>query len=512
MSPTALARRAPSRGRRPAPPVRPRSWAHRHWLILSVAGLVLISGLVIWQRPWEQCGPGLDYTADAGCVGLNLESGPFRDDDPLADLEALIADRNGQVAGDYETIVLLENMTSDPDTDSTPTEYVRHEIEGAIAAVWPGPGETPRFKLLLANIGGDAAHWRTVVDRILEHADGEHIAAVTGLGISLANVRDAVAALSAHDIVTIGATVTGDDLNFDAGQRPIRNFFRVGPTNSDEARAAVNYIAGLPKRRTMLVADVSDAEIYAATLARAFQAQDRVPVEFTKKYRLPPKLTGANRHEYLLKLFSGMHSDICAAQPDVIYFAGRGVDLRSFTTALAEDGACRQLPSVTVVSGDDAATLVGSPLRLDGDIAVRPLYTALAYRDQWQKFVGDEASLTYRTNYNDFENRFTRNKFPLTDLLDGAAMIEYDAAATAVKAAEENPARGHEGMANFVANIDCNSALPGATGFVAFRQEDGNQVDKALPILELRADGSTSPDALVWSQGRPLDTSPACRS
>jgi ABC-type branched-subunit amino acid transport system substrate-binding protein len=508
---TALADRAPSRGRRPAPPVRPRGWAHRHWLVLSLAGFLLLSGLVVWQRPWEQCGPGLEDTADAGCVGLNLASGPFRDDDPLADLEALIADRNGQVAGDYETIVLLENMTSDPAVDSTPTEYVRHEIEGAVAAVWPGP-EATGFKLLLANIGGDAAHWSAVVDRIVEHADGEHIAAVTGLGISLGNVRDAVAALSGHDIVTIGATVTGDDLNFDAGHRPIRNFFRVGPTNSDEARAAVNYIAGLPDRRTMLVADVSDAEIYAATLAKAFQEQDRIPVEFTKKYRLPAKLKGASRHDYLLKLFSGMHSDICAAQPDVIYFAGRGVDLRSFTTALAGDGACRQLPSVTVISGDDAATLVGSPLPLDGDIAVRPLYTALAYRDQWQKFVGDPASLTYRTNYNDFENRFTWNKFPPADLPDGAAMIEYDAAATAVKAAEDNPSRGYEGMANFVANIDCNSALPGATGFVAFRQDDGNQVDKALPILRLRADGTTSPDALVWSQGHPLDTSPACRS
>ncbi|MGW3959477.1 ABC transporter substrate-binding protein [Amycolatopsis sp. NPDC005003] len=491
--------------------MRPRGWAHRHWLVLSAAALVLLSGLVTWQRPWERCGPGLDDTADAGCVGLNLESGPFRDDDPLADLEAVIAERNGQVAGDYETIVLLENMTSDPATDSTPTNYVRHEIEGAITAVSPGSGAA-HFKLLLANIGGDAAHWRAVVDRIVEHSDSEHIAAVTGLGISLSNVRDAIAALSEHNIVTIGATVTGDDLNFDAAHRPIRNFFRVGPTNTDEARAAVNYIAGLPNRRTMLVADVSDAEIYAATLARAFQQQNLVPVEFTKKYRLPARLTGANRHEYLLRLFSGMHSDICAAQPDVVYFAGRGVDLRSFITALAGDGACRQLPSVTVISGDDAATTVGSPLPLDGDIAVQPLYTALAYRDQWQKFVGDPASLTYRTNYTDFENRFTRNRFAPADLLDGAAMIEHDAAATAVKAAEDNPTRGYEGMANFVANIDCNSALPGATGFVAFRQEDGNQVDKALPILRLQANGTTSPDALVWSQGHPLDTTPTCRS
>ncbi|SFW73499.1 ABC transporter substrate-binding protein [Amycolatopsis australiensis] len=500
-------------GSRPAlPPVRPRSLLHRHWIAVTVVGVLVLAALLAWTRPWERCGAGLTATGDV-CVGLALESGPLRDDDPLADVEALIADRNARAGDTFKTIVVLENLTPDPDTDSTPIEFIRHEIQGAIAAAWPRP-DSAGVKLLLANFGGSAEHWREAVDRIVENADSQHIAAVTGIGISLQNTRDAIAELSRHGIVTIGATVTADDLNTDADGKPIKNFFRVGPTNSDEAHAAVNYIAKLPKQRTMLVADVNEADTYAGTLAKAFTGQRLVPIAFSKKYdSLEGQLTGTSRDGYLQKLFRGMHSDICNAQPDVIYFAGRGVDLRSFVHALSDDGACQGLRSVTVISGDDTATLVGSKLPLDGDIAVTPLYTALAYPDQWKMFTGNEAALTYQQNYTDFINAFTgTHEFTREDLSDGAAMIEHDAVATAVAAAERDPSSSSRSVTNFVAEIDCNSAVPGATGFIAFRQDGGNQIDKVLPILRIQADGTTAPVDLVWSQGRPLDTSPSCTS
>jgi ABC-type branched-subunit amino acid transport system substrate-binding protein len=500
-------------GNRPAgPPVRPRSLLHRHWIAVTVIGVLVLAAVIVPLRPWEQCGAGL--TAEGGvCVGLSLESGPLRDDDPLAGLETLIAGRNAQAGATFKTVVVLENLTPDPDVDSTPIDFIRHEVQGAIAAAWPRP-DTTGVKLLLANFGSNAEHWRAAVDQIIAAAESEHIAAVTGIGISLQNTRDAIAELSGHGIVTIGATVTADDLNVDADGKRIKNFFRVGPTNSDEAHAAVNYIAKLPKRRTMLVSDVNEADTYAGTLTKAFGDQQLVPIQFSKKYdSLAGQLTGTSRDEYLQKLFRGMHSDICNAQPDVIYFAGRGVDLRSFVYALSNDGACQQLRSVTVISGDDTATLVGTKLPLTGDIAVTPLYTALAYPDQWKMFTGNDAALTYQQNYTDFLNAFTgTHEFEAGGLSDGAAMIEHDAVATAVDAAEKDPSSGSRSVANFVAEIDCNSAVPGATGFIAFRQDSGNQIDKVLPILRIQADGSASPVDLVWSQGKPLDTSSSCAS
>ncbi|MDT7798488.1 MAG: hypothetical protein QOI78_1921 [Actinomycetota bacterium] len=159
-----------------------------------------------------------------------------------------------------------------------------------------------------------------------------------------------------------------------------------------------------------------------------------------------------------------------------------------------------------MISGDDSATLVGSKLPLDGDIDVQPLYTARAYPDQWKMFTGDQAALTYQQNYTDFFNAFvTTHGFAREDLSDGAAMIEHDAVTTAVRAAGDDPADTPQSVANFVVNFDCNSAVPGATGF---RQSDGNQINKVLPILRIRADGSTAPIDLVW----PLDTSPKCGS
>ncbi|WIV53029.1 ABC transporter substrate-binding protein [Amycolatopsis nalaikhensis] len=509
---TALLDRFPSRTRPAGPPVRPRNLLHRHWVAVTLVVLLVLAGVLWLTRPWQSCGDGLTSAGDV-CVGLNLESGTLRADDPLADLEQLIADRNARAGDTFKTIVVLDNLTPDPDVDSTPIDFTRHVVQGAIAAAWPHP-DTTGVKLLLANFGTNAEHWRDAVERIVESAESLHIAAVTGLGTSLENVRRAIAELGSHGIVTIGSTVTADDLNLGPDGKPVKTFFRVGPTNSDEAQAAVNYIAKLPKRRTMLVADVNEADTYAGTLAKAFTEQQLVPIQFTKKYdSLEGQLTGTSRDAYLQKLFRGMHSDICTAQPDVIYFAGRGVDLGSFVHALSNDGACQGLRSVTVLSGDDAATLVGSKLPLDGDIAVTPLYTALAYPDQWKMFTGHDAALTYQQNYTDFLNAFTgTHEFAAADLSDGAAMIEHDAVATAVKAAEEDPAGSPRSVTNFVASIDCNSAVGGATGFIAFGQDSGNQIDKVLPILRIQADGTTGPVDLVWSRGRPLDTSPSCAS
>ncbi|QWF84278.1 ABC transporter substrate-binding protein [Amycolatopsis sp. CA-230715] len=505
--PDRFARRLRSGG----PPVRPRSrWYRYRFAALAVVVLLLLWP-IIWLRPWERCGDGL-HSVDSVCVGLDLESTALREDDPLADLEALIAEHNEHVGPRFKTVVVLENLTTDPSSDSTPIDYIRHQIQGAIAAAWP-QDQPSGTKLLLANYGSNAEHWGEAVDEIIAAAESEHIVAVTGIGTSLENTRRAVAALSRQHIPTIGATVTADNMNVDPDGKPIKEFFRVGPTNTDEGHAAVNHVAKSGYGRAMIVADVNESDQYVATLAKSFRDPQAGQVLSTKKFDSPQgKPAGTDRDKYLQQLFRTMHSDICGARPDVIYFAGRGVDVRSFVTALSDDGACEQLRSVTVISGDDTATLVRSPLRLDGDIGVRVLYTALAYPDQWKMFKGNESSLTYETNYRDFENEFVgTHQFAKEHLWDGAAMIEHDAVAAALRAAELDPAAGATTMANFLRSFDCNSLVPGATGFLAFDQDTGNRIDKATPILEIDKFGGVKPIDLVWPEGHPMDTSQSCR-
>lgn len=504
--PDRFARRLRSSG----PPVRPRS----RWYRYRVPGLVVVVLILAWpvtQLPlWKQCGDGL-RSADSVCVGLDLESAALREDDPLADLEALIAEHNEHVGPRFRTVVVLENLTTDPSGDSTPIEYVRHEIQGAIAAARP-QSQQSGTKLLLANFGSNAEHWHEAVEEIIAAAESQHIVAVTGVGVSVENTRRAVAVLSQQHIPTIGATVTADNMNVDTDDKPIKEFFRVGPTNTDEGRAAVNHVVKNGYGRAMIVADVNESDQYVATLAKAFREPQAGQVLVTKKFdSLQGRSAGTDRDKYLQQLFRTMHSDICGARPDVIYFAGRGVDVRSFVTALSNDGACEQLRSVTVISGDDTATLVRSPLRLDGDIGVRVLYTALAYPDQWKMFKGNESSLTYETNYRDFENEFvSTHQFAKEHLWDGAAMIEHDAVAAAIRAAELDPSAGANTMANFLRSFDCNSLVPGATGFLVFHQDTGNRIDKATPILEIDKNGGVKPIDLVWPEGHPMDTSQSC--
>jgi ABC-type branched-subunit amino acid transport system substrate-binding protein len=493
-----------------SPPVRPRSWPHRHRLLLSLIVVVLAAGSLAAGRPWENCGAGLRSVGSPHvCVGLNIDSGPLRDNDPLAELEGLVKRHNDEVKGDFKTIVVLENLAPDEKVDSQPLEFVRREIQGSIAAAWPKNGQ-PGIKLLLANYGSNGEHWRVVAEEIIAASASQHIVAVTAVGISVANTRNLVAELSQHGIATIGATVTADNMNTDTNNARIANFFRVGPTNTDEARAAAGYITDHGYRRVMLIEDTSKDNTYAATLAAAFRERATVPVGFTKKYEISP-LPDVSREGYLRKLFSGWHSDICSAQPDLIYFAGRGVDLGAFVTSLAEDGACEQLRSVTVMTGDDASTLAGDVLPLDKDIGVQLRYTALAYPGQWGMFTDDPAHPTYARNYDNFVAEFTgTHRFPVGELWNGAAMIQHDAVAVAVRAATESPSADPGSISNFLRSIDCNSAVPGATGFLAFEQGTGNQIDKAMPILSIASDGSVHPVDLVWSRGRPLDTSPTC--
>ncbi|WP_410605793.1 amino acid ABC transporter substrate-binding protein [Amycolatopsis sp. lyj-90] len=499
------------------PPVRPHGWARRHRFLLIVVVIVLVGVTVAVTRPWESCGAGLHrVSADEKstgssyvCVGLNLDSGPLRDDDPLDPLEKLIKGRNEAAGENFKTVVVLENLTPDPKVDSQPFPFIRREVQGAITAAWPKNGP-PGIKLLLANYGSNADHWRVAAEEIVAAAAAQRIVAVTAVGNSSENSRALVAELSRHGIATIGATPTADNMNTDPKGARIENFFRAGPTNTDEARAAAGYISAHGFRRVMMIQGISKEDTYATTLAEAFQNTSKVPVVSTKTYDVKP-YNDTSREVYLRGLFSKWHNDICGAKPDLIYFAGRGLDLGALVAALAGDGACEGLDSVTVMTGDDASTLAGKPLALDKDISVRLRYTALAYPDQWDMFTSDPAHPTYKKNYDNFVAEFTgTHGFPKAELWDGAAMIEHDAVAAAVEAAVQNVSADPVSVPDVLRSIDCNSPVPGATGFVAFDQATGNQLDKALPILSIDPDGSVHPVDLVWSRGRPLNTKPDC--
>jgi ABC-type branched-subunit amino acid transport system substrate-binding protein len=494
-------------------PIFPR----RHWIVSALMVIVLLIGIgyLTWWGPWQKCGPGMTATGSPYvCVGLDLDSMPFRDADPMADLENVIAENNRTISEPFATIVLLEDMAPDPKNDSVALRQTRHEVEGAITAVSRAndpktAGAIPKIKFLLANFDLEAGAWSQAVDAIKQARLSEHIVAVAGIGQSLDTTRAAVASLSDAGIAVVGSNVTADNMNVAPGPGGKRstNFFRVAPTNTEEARAAAKYIKQRGYHKVLLVKDTNEGDSYTQTLANALGAN--VKVDNTEPYRSPSqRLNVATRAQLMAQIFAEMHSDICAIKPDLIYFAGRGTDLGYFLTALSSSGACGFSGPLDVMTGDDVSNLVGGPISTFGDLSFTVFYTALAYTDEWS---GVPSGSDYVKNYQDFATAFTKERFKDANLDDGHVMVAHDAVGVAVFATQNDPLATTEPdtVAEFLVGIHCQRSFAGASGPIAF-DSNGDPIDKAMPILQLHANGTVTQKDLAWPTGEPLDPNSTC--
>lgn len=515
-----LARRMVRRHRPGITP--PRSPLRRHWRLLALPVAVILAGTTVFivTRPSPSpCGPGLTALGSPQvCVGLDLDSTAFRDNDPLAGLEQRIAAQNATITGiHFVTIVVLDNMTPDPTNDSLAFRNVRHGVQGAITGAWRAnnqtvaDGTTPPVKLLLASFGSGGEFEAQAVDAIVAARDSQHIVAVTDFGQSLDTSRKAASDLSDQHIASVGSLVSGDNINQNPKTgRPIPRFFRVTPTNSDAARATVAYLGAKNYRRVMLIQDTNQHDLYATTLATAFQTaytsryHQQLDMESYESPDTP--LNDINRATYMKKRFADMHGDICSEKPDLIYFAGRGADLRSFLTALAEGGACG-LSSTDVMSSDDATSILGTPLPDFHGLPVKVLYTGVATKDEWNNAVPPQPDDI--RDYNDFVSAFLGQHVGAPeDLVDGYAILNHDAVLTAATAARQDPSPVSDPMtvADFIGEFNCLNPVPGAGGKIAFSQHSqGNPIDKVMPIMRIQPDGTPAPQDLAWATGLDFD-------
>jgi ABC-type branched-subunit amino acid transport system substrate-binding protein len=411
-------------------------------------------------------------------------------------------------------------MTPDPTKDSVSIQEVRDRMEGAITAVWrannqPVAGGTkPPIKLLLASFGSGASYETEAVQAIVQQKVSQHIVAVTGLGQSLDQTRQAAKDLSDADIVTVGSVVTADNMNTDLTGKPIPNFFRVAATNKDTANAAVSYIAARQYRKALLIADANTSDTYDTSLAddfrAAFTAHYGSPVPYSERYQSPvTPVKSATRNDFMTGQFAKMHSDICADAPDVIYFAGRGVDLASFLTALSGSGACNLGP-IDVLTGDDATSIVGQPLPPFQSMHVRVFYTALATADEWR---GSPSTDDTKQDYASFAQAFSNraNGFDPADLRGEDAIMSHDAVIATALAARLDPQATEDSstVKAYFLRLKCTQFVPGASGDIAF-DDNGNPVDKAVPMLELGPDRSSVLQEVNWPTGKQFDPKTTC--
>jgi ABC-type branched-subunit amino acid transport system substrate-binding protein len=490
----------------------------RRRLILRILGVGLALGLVAASsafavRVVRTCADGVVHGGPRNeCVGITDGSYVFAEH--LRPVEKAIADENKWVLDrkrQFVSIVYMFPITVD-DEALSPPDSVRHEIDGAYLAQYvanhdAGAGTSPLIRLLLANTDDGSLAWRSVVDRIIKREETEHIVAVAGLGESLDTTQEAIRALAAAGIPMVGSTITADDL------KDIPGLFRVSPTNSDEVAAALAYARKYHARNptALLVADTNPGDRYVQTLADAF----------TRKVKGAGFTVTGQTEQYdsarsgIPTRFEQVAQTICGEKPDLVYFAGRGRDLRQLVGALAGRRCPKQ--EVHVLTGDDASSFLdpASSRQLSDELAnaldndnITVEYTALAHPDAWKGANKHYFNSSVVEKFTAPGELF-RRMFPTESLDDGQAIVSYDAVSIAVRAARSVKGQGNDEVqpdevGQQLKGLHGNESVQGASGCI-WLANDGTPKDKVIPIVQITENRIKFKDLASASPAHPTE-------
>ncbi|KUJ67707.1 branched-chain amino acid ABC transporter substrate-binding protein [Streptomyces albus subsp. albus] len=466
--------------------------------VLAVAVPLIVHRV---QDARERCADGVVKKGPAQeCVGVS--DGGYVFADHLAGVLAKIKAENDRVADNsgkepYVSVAYMTSLTlTDDDTNSE--ESVRHELEGAYLAQYRhNRGDlsaSPKIRLLVANTGSSARQWQHTVDELIERKSSrDRLVAVAGLGPSTDRTLAALHRLSQHGLALVASTMTATDIH------NIDGFVRVSPTNDDEAYAAAAYLKRNRFRTAAVVQDVADGNLYAKTLGTAFtrafpDRRGHRLVADVLTFDSSVRSAWENELRY-------MPGQLCEKKPQIVYFAGRGQHLTHFLDAIA-NRIC-QKRNFTVIAGDDTTNLTSKQLAEAAETGVRVLYTGLAHPEMWSKAKESVSALSARH----FQEHGTLDRwFPNDPRDDGQAIMAHDSVLTAAQGIQmaarwEGRVTG-EAVGRMFQQMDSDQKVPGASGFLSFGN-DGNPLDKAVPILSLDRDGRAEFVEVSAAHGEP---------
>ena len=477
---------------------------------VTLTGLILV-GITAWYilillrdppPPPPRCDPGLQEEGPE-CVGVSDVS-DFGDP-LLADVMTKIAAANSKVTGAHYSIGYLVPLEP-PEARTSFSAELRHELQGVyLAQVRTNEsaeiegGGFP-VQVFVGNAGVENEHWSAVVPKFQEMTDGpDRLRAVAGLGNSLESTQEAIEALTGPSpgtppIAVVGSRATADTLSRDPSDRFVDGFFRVTPTNTDEAVAASSYMRKNGSVQPLLIRDTKTDDVYSRTLGEAFRTAF-LPMREKTYDSSKDAVRGA---------FGSITRDICDNPPDSIYFAGRGEALADLVDVLS-NRSCQDSP-ITIFTGDDIAGV--RDRAQNGDVGVRAalatnvkvFYTGLAHPGMWgtneSRSSYSAAALAY---FEDTDCCFAR-LFPNDRLDDGAAIMGHDALVLAVtgirRAGELNSSGGAaevstSAVIQLLYQVQGVDAIRAASGEISM-SACGDAEGKLFPLLSLAADGSSS--------------------
>jgi ABC-type branched-subunit amino acid transport system substrate-binding protein len=457
------------------------------------------------------------------CVGVTDGSYLF---DPanrqLTAVERAIAHTDSNISGrdaGYASVAYLMAISDGGGVQSVQT--VAEQLEGAYAAqvyadrpqsqggAYTIDGSEPLIRLLIASDGLQALGWPTAVNDIERDVTSQDVAAVAGIGVSLQSTMQSVLKLTRFGIPVVGSSITSDQFD------NIPNLVRVSSSNREEVDAVLGYIK--PRFQTgTLVEDTNSHDSYDTTLvsefSRAFPTQGHSFVDEESYKTVENPMGSVTNAGYVATRIDQMPTDICQNASSVVLFAGRGRDLATLITALA-DRDCKN-KTITIATGDDVTDLPITPGVKQGLASgVRLFYAGDASPHEWSKGSGtviDEG----RQGYSAFRTVFAK-LFPGVSTSDGNAMMGYDAMLTTISAirlaSTQNPTTS--AVVQELNALHNERAVLGASGPIElsanYRSGTGsNPANKAVPIMFLPPSGQAQFVQLDWPDRQSPPISP----
>jgi ABC-type branched-subunit amino acid transport system substrate-binding protein len=267
---------------------------------------------------------------DGECVGLSDGTFRFGAGQAVQEIQERIAASNRAVAQAHEhywTAVVVTTLPGGPGIEPTTDPDRRaelaaglSELQGVYLAMYPQPGPPRPLRILIANAGSRGAHADRIAEQIAATAKADPTI-VAVLGIGQAHDDDGMLA-AVRRLDEAGIPVLSSTSSYrGGGGEPFNRWFRVAPSNAEQARLAVRYARDELGADSAAVIQVADDD-YSRDLAQRFGlAAERDGLPITEVPAL--RSTGSPADSELDAALSAA----CARGSDLIYLAGRAADM-----------------------------------------------------------------------------------------------------------------------------------------------------------------------------------------
>jgi hypothetical protein len=332
---------------------RERRQRRTRWLLVAAVAVVVAVASTSAGLSLSRSAPPAPQPPCLSCVSDGSRAFPG-DDQAMRAVIAAIGKENAAVRAHkgrpYVSIMMLNPMTPGIGSDLTPTRMVDILRGAYLAQVTMNNAGTLGIQLLLDDEGTSAEADVGPAVRQLMTMEGapDHVVAVAGLGVSVANTAVGASMLSRDGMPMFAADTAANEFNGNT----FNGLVQMVP---DVTQEVTQLSVRLPTPRSAVLVYDQDATDYYTRDLRTNFTQDfaRSLTDTPQPYM--PGVSDTNVE------FQAIADEVCytSGPSPVVLYAGRNAVLASLVQQFQDDGNCRG-KKITMLSGGDADGLAPS--------------------------------------------------------------------------------------------------------------------------------------------------------